>query len=258
MSVATVPSARPAAGGDLRTLFLEPRPDAHLLSRIRRHFEPDAGELEALADLCSRSERFDTRSTIRRAGASASHVLIQLSGASHESFIDIEGRVQIFDFHFPGDVIGPTMPWRSTAGYNLRAASPCLIASVERTRFDDRISERLRRLFASWETVEHLTMRDRLRVVGRARASERIVHLTLSMGARQAHALPDPAGQIWFPFSQAEVGDALGLTNVYVSKTLATLRAKGQLRIDGDVARITNPDYAAEAVDFTDRWSVSG
>ena len=239
----------------LKADFLEMRGSAHLLARIRSHFEPDEQEKAAIDALVRRSQAIEARATIRRQGARGSNVFVLLAGACYESFIDIEGRVQIFDLRFPGDVVGPGAPCQPGACYNLRTATPCIVASIERDRFDGMMPDRLRRLFDTWDLVEHYSMRDRLRMVGRARASERILHLVMALRARQAHGNLEAQGRVWFPFSQSEVGDALGLTNVYVSKTLGSLKATGRLRIERDIARLRDVSSVAEEIDFEDRWS---
>ena len=60
---------------------------------------------------------------------------------------------------------------------------------------------------------------------------------------------------VWRPFSQGEVGDALGLTNVYVSKTMTRLREEGTLAVEGNAVTLTDPDVIARRIGFVDRYA---
>jgi CRP/FNR family transcriptional regulator, anaerobic regulatory protein len=59
--------------------------------------------------------------------------------------------------------------------------------------------------------------------------------------------------QFDLPLSQSMIGDAVGLTNVYVSRALKQMQAEGFIRRDGHGIDLIDEPRMKQSVDFEDR-----
>ena len=192
---------------------------------------------------------------VRRRGEPVERVLIVVSGAMVETLPGRDGRAQNFRFYFPGDSIGGEEIGSQHHAHDIRALTPTTFARVDKRAAPARGDTRLSRLFFAVRLAEQAIMSDRLRVVARERAEHRLLHLMLEFHSRQKLTVPDLGDRVWRPLSQADMGDALGLTNVYVSKTLTRLREEGALEVEGNVVVLNDPGTIARRVGFVDRYA---
>ena len=96
---------------------------------------------------------------------------------------------------------------------------------------------------------------DTLKATGRMSARERVAYFLLDMLARLRVLRGAGLSTIDMPLSQTEIGDVVGLTNVYVSKTLGRLEEAGRIRREGSTVAIVEEDELAAMVDFRDRYA---
>ena len=181
--------------------------------------------------------------------ASVPHLV--LTGCLRESFVDAEGRMQTVAIRLPGDVVGTDALWTHRHAYDLTALAPSRVMPapfIDKTLHASPLADR----FGLIGLIEESMLKDRLRMIGRARAEERLLHFFLELNARQAFVLEGVGARAWVPFSQTEIANATGLTNVYVSKTLTRLRERGTITIDGDTVTLADRAAIAEEVDFID------
>lgn len=82
----------------------------------------------------------------------------------------------------------------------------------------------------------------RLADIGRRSALGRIAHLLLELEDRLKRKKLSQGGQFNFPVRQEHLGDAVGLTTVYVNRTLDRLRRLGVIEYDRDLMRILDAD----------------
>ena len=82
----------------------------------------------------------------------------------------------------------------------------------------------------------------RLADIGRRSALGRLAHLLLELESRLERKGLSKDGQFNFPVRQEHLADAVGLTTVYVNRTLDRLRRLGVIEYDRDVMRILDAD----------------
>ena len=184
----------------------------------------------------------------------ANGICVLLSGALSEGVMDADGRQQALRFHFPGDAVGGAALVMDRHAHEVRALTPATVSFVSREKIRQWGDGRLYRLFMAFRLAEAQIMADRLRMVGRSRADERLLHFVLEINARQRLTVPAVGDRAWLPFSQSLLGDAIGLTNVYVSKTMSVLRERGDIETDGHVVTLCRRAQAARRVEFVDRY----
>lgn len=141
-----------------------------------------------------------------------------------------DGRRQVGEFLFPGDIFG----WEALDGYDFGAEAvvPSVLRGYSRRSLEalaDRDPEFARRLRAM--TAGQLRAgRQRLLLLGRKTASERIASFLLEMAEKMG--LPGKDGAMELPMSRADVADYLGLTIETVCRGLTQLRREGVIEVD--------------------------
>jgi len=156
-----------------------------------------------------------------------------------------DGGRQIVSLHIPGDMvdlhgilvqIADHRVGTETAATTLHVAIPHLLAIAEaypeigRALWFDTLVDAA--IYREW-TVN----------IGRRDGRERLVHLLLEMGYRIEQIGLAPRTNYVLPISQADLADAVGLTQVHTSRVLTALRNDGILDWDG--GKVSIPDWAA-------------
>jgi CRP/FNR family transcriptional regulator len=101
--------------------------------------------------------------------------------------------------------------------------------------------------------VEHAVLVDRIRIISRMRARERVIHFLLEVVSRLRVTRREMGGRFDMPLSQEMIGDAIGLTNVYVSRSLKQMQAEGMIVRHGRGIDLVDEEAMKKAVDFEDR-----
>lgn len=216
------------------------------------------------------------------AGKPVGRLAVVESGAMAECIDDAEGRRQIVRVLFAGDVAGAGDVAARRHGCDALALTRCRLRPIDPGCLIDPSTPQLAALFWALLLAEQRIVQDRLHRMGRARASERVLHLMLGIAARQrlVAGLPDPidaewdevsigggsdadGGEphgadtltAWLPLTQSEFGDMAGLTNVYVSKVLTQLRRSGTITVTPRGVVIHDAARQVERCEFVDRYA---
>ena len=235
--------------------FMDPTGPPHFIRKASAFLDLTDGERDGMLANLANATKVAAGRIVRHRGEPVERVLILVSGAMVETITGRDGRAQNFRFLFPGDSIGGEEIAANHHANDVRTLVPTSYAWVPKAAVPTDGDTRISRLFFAVRLAEQAILNDRLRVVGRERAEHRIIHLMLELHARQRLTVPDLGDRVWRPFPQVDIGDALGLTNVYVSKTLRRLREEGALMVEGNVVTLGDPVALAERVGFTDRYA---
>ena len=133
----------------------------------------------------------------------------------------IDGRRQIVEFFLPGDIVGFSPVGRFL--YSAEAVTDTvlrtrLVPLRDGSRPED--AEEVHRLFDSTLTLLQAAQ-DRLLLLGRKTARERLASFLLSMAARSGYRADK---RVDLPMTRLEIADYLGLTIETVSRTFSELR----------------------------------
>lgn len=249
------PDADPASdrfsNGDVTRAFLH-RKGAHFAIGKMSHLAAlSEGERRFLENAAETFTTLPPRAALHGRDDPASGPTLLLSGCLRESHTDVEGRSQTLSIHWPGDLVGLGDLWTDRHSWDVDALTPSRVARLPVFgQWPD--GTRLREIAERFVHVERSMVLDRLRLLGHGRAEERIVHFLLECNARQSLVLPELGDRAWLPFSQTELGNVLGLTNVYISKTMSRLRERGVIEVEGDMVAFPNRAAAERDVEFVD------
>jgi CRP/FNR family transcriptional regulator len=156
-----------------------------------------------------------------------------------------DGRRQVIDFAFPGDLIGlgDAAEHASNAQATTRTRIRCIpVLALHRLARDDaRLGLKL------YEAVsrELRASREMLFTVSQRTAAERVAAFLLALSRRNERKGEDPL-ELVLPMTRADIADFLGLTIETVSRTFTRLRVEGVIDLTQCVlVAIVNHDALA-------------
>ena len=151
-----------------------------------------------------------------------------LGGCVRTVRLDEGGRRHVAEFLLPGDFFG--FASAHTHDFAAQAVSPVTLRRYPR-RMVEALAERNAGLARRLREIVAQDLRgayDRIMLLGRKTATERLASLLLEMAAR----LPQgPQGRIELPMNRTDMADHLGLTIETVSRMLALLKRDGTIAI---------------------------
>jgi CRP/FNR family transcriptional regulator, nitrogen fixation regulation protein len=219
---------------DPRTGIATSYPSAGLLPRAIPSSGPagSSGKASFLAPLEARAQviQADRDKEIVAQEDPATHCYLVVSGCIRTTRLMEDGRRQVGEFLFAGDLFG----WESLDRHDFgaEAVSPVTLRRYPRRDLEnladrDRdASRRLRELFSQRVRAG----RDHMLLLGRKTAAERIASFLLEMAERIE---ADSRAMFELPMSRADMGDYLGLTIETVCRRLTQLRVGGTIAIEG-------------------------
>ena len=176
-------------------------------------------------------------------------VYVVVSGAVCLYKVLPDGRRQVIDFAYPGDLIGlgsgaiETLNAQATVATRIRCTS--LGALRQAASRDPALALRLYEALSR----ELATMRDHLIRVGQRSAMERVTSFLLALSKRNEARARDPL-TVEMPMTRSDIGDYLGLTIETVSRTFSKLKFLGAIEIDqGTIIRLVDTNQLQALAD---------
>lgn len=226
-----------------------------LEARLSQYIALTFAERDALRWLERRERHYGAGEIVVDEGAPIETLFVVASGWLHGAVRLKDGGRQILRFYFVGDVTTSLGLASGPSTATLRAVSNASLFEVSREAFGRvfRHHPRLGALLYAVSAAEQNAMADRLTSVGRTDGFTRIATLLLDIRSR-LRVVDGLDGSVFeLPLTLQDLGDAVGLTNTHVSRSLKALEATGLLSRDGKVIRINDVDALAARVDFQDR-----
>jgi CRP/FNR family transcriptional regulator len=187
----------------------------------------------------------EAKDHIYRCGDAASHVYQVDSGHVCVYRTLSDGRRQVIDFAYPGDIIGlgAIDQHADSAQAITKVRMRCIRTSTLRqaAQQDGRLGLRL----CDAVSRELLASRELLFTVGRCTANERLAAFLMGLSRRNQRNGADP-DEFVLPMTRWDIADFLGLTIETVSRSFTKLREEGIIDIEQCVL-VTIVDHAALA-----------
>jgi CRP-like cAMP-binding protein len=162
------------------------------------------------------------------------------------------GKRQILSFHIPGDIPDLQSLHIDVMDHSLATLTPSKVGFIahETVRAFIRAHPRIGDIFWRDTLVDAAVFREWMVGLGRREAYGRIAHLLCEMFARLKAVGLAHDSSCEMPMTQAELGDALGLSTVHVNRTLQQLRADGLISTRGGQVIIHDWDRLQAAGEF--------
>ena len=238
--------------------------DAHAGEALKRRLDLfDAigeGAKAALLSIAEAPVAVAKGERIRRAGGPAEEFWCVAEGWFYSSGTLSDGGRQVYAFHLPGDVMGlQDLGWM-VAVCDVTAATKGSIVRIEKEDFRRVIGEHpvLAGFFLTFGIYDHTKLIDQLRVVGRMPAVKRVAHLLLQLADEQSEPDDLTDGErdertLLLPIDQSLIGDAVGLTNISVSRMMSELEELGHVQRSGKQVRLPKLAETKRFADYTER-----
>lgn len=211
--------------GQLAQHYGSMHPIVRKLSLFTRFTQEEAG---AIADLSTRVVEVPAHIEIVREDDLPDHVIFLLRGFACRHKLLPSGKQQILAFMIPGDVCDPGITLLDRRDHSISAMSSCQIGHVA----DDELTEigvRFPKVGAAlrWASlVEDAINREWIVNLGQRQALGRMAHVICELYYR-LRAIGQVDGPSYaLPVSQAELGNAMGISSVHINRTLQELRGK--------------------------------
>lgn len=194
------------------------------------------GSSESFAnDLPTGTARFlAAREHLFREGDAATHVYLVEAGHVCIYRMMSDGRRQVLDFAYPGDMIGlgSLHEHGVSAQATTRAKIRCLSAAGvhEAARRSPHIGAKLYEALAS----ELSAARELLFTVSQRTATERVASFLVALSRRNERRGED-ANEIVLPMTRSDIADFLGLTIETVSRTFTKFRTLGLVGLEQSI-----------------------
>jgi CRP-like cAMP-binding protein len=230
-----------------------PSPEhTRLISKLETIAELSTSDRQALAALPLRIKTFDENTDLVREGRRPNDCCLILDGLACRYKVLGAGQRQIMSFHPPGDVPDFMGMHLAVMDHSLGALTPGRSAYVSHAALRELLADRPGVAQAFWRDVfiDAAISREWLAGVGRRAARQRIAHLICELCVR-LRALDLIVGHVFaLPVTQAELGDALGLSTVHVNRVLQDLRRDHLITLRGRTLTILDWARLRDAGDF--------
>ncbi|MCB5174580.1 Crp/Fnr family transcriptional regulator [Microvirga lenta] len=230
-------------------------PDIHshpMIRKLESVFTLSDDEKGAILNLPMQVVDIRPDQDIVREGDSPSRSCLVLDGFACTYKITGEGRRQIVAFNIVGDIPDLQSLHLRMLDNSIGTLSPCTVGFIPHDALRTLCERHPRIASALWRStlVDAAIFREWMTSIGRREAYSRIAHLLCEMLVR-LNAVEKAEGHTCdLPITQAEFGDALGLSTVHVNRIFQDLRADGLIRTKGTQLTVPDWDRLQEAGEF--------
>ena len=223
-----------------------------LLRRLESIYTLSDAEREAIVNLPMQVTDLQADQDIVREGDRPSRSCLILEGYACTYKVTQEGKRQIVAFHIPGDVPDLQSLHLRVLDNSVGTITPCKLGLIQHETLDVLCARYPRITIAFWrETlIDAGIYRQWMTSIGRRDAHSRIAHLLCEWAIRMKAVGLAEDHTCELPITQAELGDALGLSTVHVNRTLQDLRAAGLITLNGKLLTVLDCEGLKEVGDF--------
>jgi len=228
------------------------RPAQRLAVKLESITDLSATESEALHALPMRVDDIAADQDIVREGDRPSECCLLLEGFACRFKFTEAGKRQIFAFHTPGDIPDLQSLHLKRMDHTLGTVTPCKVAFIPHHALRALMREHSQLGDALWRDtlVDAAIFREWMVGIGRRSAKASVAHLLCELFTRLKAIGMAQDGAVPLPLTQAEVGDALGLSTVHVNRTLQELRAQDLFTWENRVLKVLDWQRLAKEGEF--------
>ena len=224
--------------------------------KLRSHSAITHEDAAALRDLPSQTEYKRAGEDIVRQGDRPNVAVVVISGwvARYHSLVN--GRRQFLSFHCAGDMPDAQSLFLDRMDHSVCAIDDAVIATIPHRRILEMFTQRPSLGIAIWrETlVDAAIFRQTITSLGSRDPRERLAHFFAEHFERASNVKLTSNGVCPFPLTQQQIGDALGMAPVTMSRALRTLRETGAVDLRDQQLIVNNWEMLAEIGQFDDAY----
>lgn len=229
-----------------------------LVARLEQYLALTREERDALEEVSRREVRLKPGALLMVQDRPNDHLFLVQQGWVHSARQLANGARQIVGFHYAGDLVGTSSIAWSIASNTVTAVGDCIVSEMTKPELG-RFFVQQPRLAAAFYAIgasDFVAMGDRLTAVGRMGAVERLSLMLLDMLSRLRMTAGGVVDSFDLPLTQQDIGDAVGLTKVHVSRTFGEMERRGLIARQGRRMRILQEREMVAMTGFVDRHGV--
>jgi CRP-like cAMP-binding protein len=163
-------------------------------------------------------------------------------------------RAPILRVYLPGDMIGLTELALGQLPHDLVTLTDGLLHAVPRQAITTvaRQNPRIWPLVLSQTAVELARAEVRATLFDRAVAEDRLIHFLMDLRGRLAVEGIGDGNRFPLPMNQQEIGEATGMTGIYVNRLMGKLVREGRIEVQRPYVRLLDRAYLERRMDFLD------
>lgn len=229
-----------------------------LVTRLEQHLALTAEERDMLDYAERRELRFTPGQLLMEQDRPNDVLYIVQQGWVHSARRLVNGSRQIVGFHYAGDLVGTSSIAWSVATNTVTAVSDCIVSELSKAALGRifKAAPRLAGALYAISAADYVAMGDRLTSIGRMGAVERLSLLLLDIIARLRVTAGGVVDSFDLPLTQQDIGDAVGLTKVHVSRTLGDMEKRGLIERNGRRVKLKQEREMIAMTGFVDRHGV--
>ena len=229
-----------------------------LVTRLEQHLALTDSERDTLDWAERRESRVPSGQVLMEQDKPNDNLYIVQQGWTHSSRRLVTGGRQIVSFHYAGDLVGTSSIAWSLATNTVIAVSDCIVSELSKAQLGRifKAQPRLAGALYAIAAADYVAMGDRLTSIGRMGATERLSMMLLDIMARLRVTAGGVIDSFDLPLTQQDIGDAVGLTKVHVSRTLGEMERRGLIERNGRRVRVKNEREMIAMTGFIDRHGV--
>ena len=185
-------------------------------------------------------------------GQRSAHVFTVLEGVLIRFKLLEDGRRQILNFMFPGDLVGLQAAMGEPLAHGVEALTGARLCVFARGRFPELIHSHPNLGYdVVWLAAkEEAALEEHLVALGQRTARERIAYLAVFLVQRAIETGLARGNSVTLTVTQTQIADMLGLSLVHTNRTMQTLRQSNLIMWNLSEIQIADMDAAREYARF--------
>ena len=228
-----------------------------LVTRLERYVALTEGERAFLARMEEPQRKLGARQVILNRGQRSNGLHILKQGWAIVRSRTVRGRSHILRVYLPGEVIGVGELGLSHVPNTISMHTEGVVCPFPRESMPELMARmpRLSALLNALASLDQIALRDHCTALGLMTAEDRLIQWLLQLHARLEVANEGMGDRFRVPFSQSEIGEAVGMTSVYVNKLLRKLGEEGRIRVDRPFVELLDREGLENQVGFADLFA---
>ena len=187
---------------------------------------------------------------------SPDHLFIVENGRLFASSDLDNGERAITRLYYAGDIVGTANIPFENATQSITVQSTATLYAFPRQYLIEAFTRlpRLAAIFYTFAALENAILNDRLVSIGRTRGKARLSSLILEIAARKNLSTRRLETPFKLGLTQAQIGDAIGLTEVQVNRLFRELDQSGVIERKGETLTVTDAARLRAIGHFHDRY----
>ncbi|WP_306257616.1 Crp/Fnr family transcriptional regulator [Pararhizobium sp. IMCC21322] len=211
-----------------------------LISRLSRFVTLTDHECEFIAELEKDEQPRSKGRPVVNLGQATDGIMVLKWGWAVVKADSSDGRSQILRVYLPGEVMGLAELGSSHANHRIVMQTDGAICPFPRKGLAPLLTDypRLAALLMSVGSLDQIALRHHASCLGSMDATRKLKFFLLQLRSRLEVANAGLGNRFQVPFSQVEIGQAVGLTSIYVNKLLKTFVEAEEIEIDRPYVRL--------------------